>query len=151
MEEQIFKIFSIFLLTMLKFIAGPTLGYAGGFSFFTTVLLSVGGMMASVFLFTFLGKLLRQKVLVKIFSKRKTFTKKNRRFVTIWKKYGLVGVAFLTPVLLSPIVGTIILASFESRKSRILLAMLGSATFWAVIISAVVYLLGPELFSNFVP
>lgn len=150
MIEEILKVVSIVLLTMLKFIAGPTLGYAGGFSFLATVCITVGGMMSSVFLFTFLGKLLRERVLVRIFRNRKRFTKRNRRFVTIWKKYGLPGVAFLTPLLLTPIGGTIVLTSFGSAKREILISMFLSAVFWALVFSALIYLLGPAVLPGFV-
>lgn len=149
MEELVLKALTIVLLTMLKFIFGPTLGYAGGFSLFSTILITVTGMMSSVLLFTFLGKLLREKVLVRLFRNRKKFTKRNRRFVTIWKKYGLPGVAFLTPLLLTPIGGTILLASFGSSKREIIVSMFLSAVFWSTVFSVLIYTFGPGIISVF--
>ncbi|WP_238354433.1 hypothetical protein [Fulvivirga marina] len=134
---------------MLKFIFGPTLGYAGGFSLLSTILITIVGMMCSVLLFTFLGKILREKVLVKLFGSRKKFTKRNRRFVAIWKKYGLPGVAFLTPLLLTPIGGTLLLASFGSSKREIVISMFLSAVFWSSFFSILIYTLGPEVMSIF--
>ena len=150
MSEEIIKVISIILLTMLKFIAGPTLGYAGGFSFLGTIIITISGMMSSVFLFTFLGKVLREKVLVRFFRNRKRFTKRNRRFVTIWKKYGLWGVAFLTPVILTPIGGTIVLTSFGSSKREILISMFFSAAFWSTAISSIIYIFGPKVLPDFI-
>ena len=142
MEAEILKGISIFLLTMLKFIAGPTLGYAAGFSFLTTVLITIAGMMASVVLFTYLGTYLRQRVFSRFFKRKKVFSSKSRRFVTIWKKYGIVGVAFLTPLLLTPIGGTILLTSFGSPKRSILLNMTISAIFWSLVFVSLVYAFG---------
>ncbi|MEM6522557.1 MAG: hypothetical protein AAGF85_18350 [Bacteroidota bacterium] len=142
MEAEIIKGISIFLLTMLKFIAGPTLGYAAGFSFLTTVLITVGGMMASVVLFTYLGTYLREKIINRLFKKKKVFSSRSRRFVTIWKKYGIVGVSFLTPLLLTPIGGTIVLTSFGSPKNSILLTMLVSAIFWSLVFVSLIYAFG---------
>ncbi|MEX2335892.1 MAG: hypothetical protein WD555_01320 [Fulvivirga sp.] len=136
---------------MLKFIAGPTLGYAGGFSLLSTIFITITGMMVSVFLFTFLGKLLREKVLVRIFRNRKRFTKKNRRFVNIWNKYGLPGVAFLTPVIFTPIGGTIILTSLGSPKRKIIFSMFLSAFFWSVLISSLIFLIGPGVLPGLIP
>lgn len=150
MAEEIIKVITIILLTMLKFIAGPTLGYAAGFSLIGTIAVTITGMMSSVFLFTFLGKFLRERVLVRFFRKRKLFTKRNRRFVTVWKKYGLPGVAFLTPVILTPIGGTILLTTFGSSKREVLISMFLSALFWSIVVSAIIYTAGPEVISFFI-
>ena len=145
MNEELIKFFSVFLLTMLKFIAGPVGGYVAGFSLLKTIIVSVTGMMASVVLFTFLGTFLRERVFGRFFKPRKTFTKRNRKFVAIWTKYGQIGVAFLTPILLTPIVGTLLLISFRTPKSIIIIYMAVSAIIWAIIISSALYLVGEEV------
>lgn len=143
MNEEIVKIISIFLLTMLKVFFGPTLGYAAGFHIVTTILITIGGMMASVVLFTFFGTWLREKILHRFQKKdQKKFTPKKRKLVTLWKKYGLVGVAVLTPLLLTPIGGTIVAVSFGSPKQKILLYMLVSATIFAVGMTYAIYEFG---------
>jgi len=65
-------------------------------------------------------------------NKRRVFTKRNRRVVRIWKKYGLTGIAIITPILLSIPIGTIIANSLEARRSKILLYMFFSILFWSV-------------------
>ena len=145
MDEELLKFLSVFLLTMLKFIAGPVGGYVAGFSLIETIIVSVTGMMTSVILFTFLGTFLRERVFGRFFKNRKTFTKRNRKFVAIWKKYGQVGVALLTPILLTPIVGTLLLTSFRTPKSIIIIYMAVSAIVWAIIISSALYLVGEKV------
>ena len=142
---EILEIAFIYLLSTLKFIFGPTLGYAAGLSLFTTIVITVLGMMTSVVLFTYMGSLLRDRVIRKLMRRRRTFSKKSRRMIRIWKKYGEWGVAALTPVIFTPIGGTVLLTSFGSRKKRILAYMLVSAIFWAIIISGVIYIFGPEV------
>lgn len=145
MAEELVKFFSIFLLTMLKFVAGPVGGYAAGFSLMKTILVTVLGTMSSVTLFTYLGTFLSERIFS---SKRKTFTKRNRRFVTIWKKYGVIGVAALMPILLTPIGGTLLLTSFRTPKTKIMLYMFISTIIWAIAISGAIYLLGDEVFKH---
>lgn len=147
---MLWKLISIVLLTMLKFIAGPTLGYAGGFSLVMTILITTTGMMLSVVLFTFLGRILKEKVLDRIFIKKKKFTPRNRRFIKIWRKYGLNGVAFLTPLIFTPIGGTLLLTSLGSPKQKILISMFVSAVFWAVFFSVVIYTFGNEVIPSFI-
>lgn len=145
MNEELLKFFSIFLLTMLKFIAGPVGGYAAGFSLVKTIIVTILGTMSSVTLFTFLGTFLRERVINKIFKVRKRFNKRNRKFVTIWKKYGVIGVAVLTPILLTPIGGTLLLISFRTPKSKIMIYMSISTVIWAIVISGAIYFVGGEV------
>jgi len=149
MIEELLKILSVYLLTMLKFIAGPTLGYASGFSLFGTIAVTVAGTMTSVLLFTYLGKILKEKVINRFFKRKKLFTKRNRRFVDIWTKYGLVGVSFLTPLLFTPIGGTLLLTSFGSPKNKIVFWMLIWAIFWASAFSTIIYTFGPKVLPGY--
>ena len=68
--------------------------------------------------------------------KKKVFTKRNRKIVTIWKKYGLVGLAFITPVILSIPIGTIIANSYVTNRKKIFLFMFVSILFWSVLMTS---------------
>ncbi|WP_291722319.1 hypothetical protein [Bernardetia sp.] len=125
----------VFAMSMFKFIFGCVGGAVRGFSYFETVLITVLGMMTSVIIFTFFGISIRNWYFRNFRKKRKIFSKRSRNIVKIWRKYGIVGVAFLTPVIFSPIVGTIIAVSFGEDKKRIFFHMLWSATIWAMILS----------------
>ncbi len=102
MWEIILKVASVYFSSMLKFIFGPLGGYAAGFPLVMTILVTVAGMMTVVLLFTFFGNWIREKIIPRFFKKRNKFSQSNRRFVTIWKKYGLIGVAALTPLISDP-------------------------------------------------
>jgi hypothetical protein len=56
------------------------------------------------------------------------------------------GVAFLTPLIFTPIGGTILLTSFGSPRKHILISMLISAVFWAVCFSTVIHVFGDKVF-----
>lgn len=62
---------------------------------------------------------------------KKIFTRRNRSIVKIWKKYGLYGIAFLTPIILSIPIGTIIANSLVDNRKKILLYMFVSLVFWS--------------------
>ncbi|MBK9049083.1 MAG: hypothetical protein IPN54_04155 [Bacteroidetes bacterium] len=130
------------------------------FSFFETVIYCVLGGMLGVSVFTFFSIELQliaswfknkyKKVIAKSRASlqrgskaeiveftdhgehKKLFTPRNRKFVRIWRKYGLIGVAFLTPVFISIPIGTIIANAFEDNKKKIFLYMLISIVFWSV-------------------
>lgn len=131
------KYITIFLLSMVKFVAGPTMGPAAGFSLFETVLVTVGGMMTTVVLISFFGKFLREKVFRKIRMNKKLFTKKNRRLVMVWSRYGLTGVAVLTPIFFTPIGGTLFAVAMGAPKKKLFIYMFISAVAWSLLLTLI--------------
>jgi hypothetical protein len=146
MVTQVAKYVTVFLLSMVKFIGGPISGAAAGLTWLETFIFTVAGMMTSVLIFSLLGTSAKQKLFNRLQGKRKLFTPRNRRLVKIWRKYGLKGVAFLTPVFFSPIIGTVMAASFGETKQRIFFYMLGSALFWGVIFSVFIQQINTYIF-----
>lgn len=142
MAEEILKAIPVFLSSALKFILGPLEGYGLHLHFITTVLATIGGMMVSVIAFTYFGAWLRTRLLKRFFQKDQSSGQTPGRFSGFIKKYGLGGVAFLTPVFLTPIGGTIIAVGLGKPKNKILIFMLVAAVFWAFVFTSIVYLLG---------
>ena len=68
--------------------------------------------------------------------RKKVFTKRNRNIVSVWKKFGLVGLAFITPVILSIPIGTIIANSYVQNRKKIFLFMFVSILFWSVLMTS---------------
>jgi membrane protein DedA with SNARE-associated domain len=151
MWQTVLKILTIYMLTMLKFIFGPIGGYAARLNILVTILVTIAGMMTVVLVLTFSGTWFKEKFLSRFFRKREKFSTKTKKFVTIWKKYGLVGVAALTPVILTPIGGTVLALSSGSSKNKIIYYMLISASVWSVILTAIVYFFGNEVLPEWMP
>lgn len=149
MWGEILKALPVVFSASLKFILGPLGGYAVGLHPVTTIIATVTGMMGSVVAFAFFGDWLREKIIGRFFNNRKKFTSNNRRFVQIWKKYGVGGVAFLTPLLLTPIGGTILAVAFGSPKDRILIFMFVSGALWATIFTVMIYTFGNTILPDF--
>lgn len=133
MNEELIKLLGIFLLSMFKFIAGPVLGSAAGYPFWKILLLTTASMMTSVVLFTLVGTKLKEWTGIRFKTKKPIFSRRSRKIVAVWKKYGEAGIAFFTPLLLTPVGGTLILVSFGTKKRRIYFHMLWSALFWSVV------------------
>ncbi|WP_162416493.1 hypothetical protein [Cyclobacterium roseum] len=133
MSEYLITFLGIYFLCLFKFIAGPLLGYAAGFGLWEIVAVTVSGMMTSVVLFSFLGEWFKKNWVLITRKKSKKFSKKTRSIIKVWHKFGVWGIAFLTPVILTPIGGTVVLTSFGIDKKKILIAMLISSLFWATL------------------
>ena len=67
--------------------------------------------------------------------KRRVFTPRTRRIVRIWRRYGLTGLAALTPILFSIPLGIFFMVRFEKNKRKILLYMFVSILSWSLILT----------------
>lgn len=150
MIEELLKALPIYFSCLFKFVVGPIAGYGAGLNIFTTIFTTVLGMMTSVVAFTFFGDWLRNKLLSRWMRNRKKFTPGNRRAIRIWQRFGLVGVSILTPLLLTPIGGTVIAVSFGAPKDKILFYMFLSASVFAVLFSVAVYSFGEAVIPDIV-
>lgn len=139
------KYISVVLASMVKFVAGPITGVALGLKWWETALCTVVGMMLSVVIFLFLGTAIQH--LISRYRKQKPplFSKRTRLAVRVWKKSGMTGIAFLTPLLFTPIGGTLIAVSFKVPRLTILAQML----FWGVILGVIITLAVYEFRSFF--
>ena len=136
MLEEIVKYLTVYLASAVKFIFGPSLGVAFGFNVFITGTLSILGTMTTVYILTYFGDNIRN-ITQKLFKpkKKKVFSKRKRQFVTIWKNYGIIGIAFLTPILLTPLGGTLIANALGCKKQDIFKYMWISAIIWSYTIT----------------
>ncbi|MEH0156890.1 hypothetical protein V6R21_22365 [Limibacter armeniacum] len=144
---MISKYLLVISLSMFKFIFGPITSLTLGFSLVEGIILTVVGMMMTVLLLIILGPRFRNKLYAWMYKKkrRRLFTPRNRKIVTVWRKHGLLGVAFLTPVLLTPVGGALVAIAFGEKKSKIFWYMLASAFTWSIILNTVIFLAGEEL------
>jgi len=123
------KYISVIAISMLKFMGGPLTGLTLNLSWIETAICSVIGMMITVVLVIYSGDFLQ-----KLFRKDnpKKFTRMTRFGVKIRRKFGLIGIAFLTPILFTPPVGAALSIAFRYDKIKIMLQMFTSAVAWAL-------------------
>ena len=133
--------------SMLKFIIGPIIGGAENLPFYVTGFLTALGMMISVVIVTFLGQRIRLYLKKSRLKKNKKFKfrKKHRTMIRIWNEYGILGVSFLTPLILTPVGGALIAVSLGAKKKKILLYMSISSVFWGNILSYILLNLEQEI------
>jgi hypothetical protein len=131
MVTDLMKYIIVFFISMFKFVGGPAFGAAYDLNLIGIVAMTVTGMMTTVVVISFFGIRLRDWLKKRVKTKRKTFSRRNRRIVKIWRGYGEFGVAFFTPVLFSPVIGTLLVTALGGKRKRVITYMLISAIFWA--------------------
>lgn len=137
------KYLSVILASMVKFVAGSVTGYALQLTWYETALCTLIGMMISVVVITFLGTLIQQIIGKYRRQTPRLFSSRTRLAVKVWKKSGMTGIAFLTPLLFTPIGGTLIALSFKLKRPILLTQMLIWGSVWGVAFSVALYWIFP--------
>jgi len=140
--KDFWEIISVILLSSVKFsIGGIPLALGLGFPFFkavtTTAIGGVIGTVVFVYISDFLIKSWNKiKPEKKVDAIKKQFTWKNKIIIIVKRRFGLLGISLLTPLLLSIPFGCFLAVRFFKNKERILVYMFASVLFWSVSLSS---------------
>ncbi|SDY91104.1 hypothetical protein [Hymenobacter psychrophilus] len=139
MLPALLKYAAVFAFGMFKFVGAPITGVAAGLPVAVTWALTVAGMMTTVILISGVGKAWALHMRRRRLEKGKPlFSRRTRTIVRIYRRFGMIGIAFLTPILFSPIGGTVIATQLHVPRWRILLHMSWSAVFWGFALTMLV-------------
>jgi len=106
------------------------------------LLLTLLGGILGIIIFTQIGYDL-EKWIVKKFPKWfKRFTLKNRILVGLRRRWGILGISFLTPVLLGIPVGVALCLTLTTDKRKIIRPMILSLIVWTLVFLMLVVLIG---------
>lgn len=142
--KSILEILGIFALSAVKFgIAGVPAAVFAQFSFFKSLAVTIGGGVTGTIVFTYLSDAIIKgytNFKLRFFPPKegkplpKKFTRANRLIVFVKKKFGLIGLSIITPLLLSIPLGVFLAVRYYSNKEKIILAMSISICFWAFLL-----------------
>ncbi len=146
MKEEIAKYVGVSLTCAVKYIFGVIGAVTTGLNFFETLICTLTGGMLGVIVYLYLWDLIVLVYRQFFPSKPKEggikINNTKRWIVKIIIKYELYGIAFLTPLLLSVPVGTIMAAALEPNKWRIKRFMFFSFLGWTLLIYGISALFG---------
>ncbi len=135
------EIASVFLLSTVKFVfGGVPMALSFGFSFFESVFVTTLGGCCSAILFVnmsdrFLARA-KKKAALKFalnpnLPPKKKFSKTRRFIITVKKRFGLLGFAFIIPFIIPIPLGSFLAVRYFHDKQKILMYMFGSILFWS--------------------
>jgi len=107
------------------------------FDFFETILWTNLGGAIGIYFFAYLSdKLISWWKRTFRPKSKKVFSKKNRRIIRVKQRYGLIGIALITPLLLSIPVGTFLMVRYYHRSRYRFASLVASNIVWSLIYSA---------------
>ena len=137
---HILHLLTVFLLSCVKFFLAFRLALAYDFSFWQTFLVSCLGGVIGVLFFAYFRKIILD-FYFRIFPKKKNKQSKkgfkDNIATATARKYGLFGIAFLTPILFSIPLGTFIALYFFPNKKKTVPVLIASILGWSFILTLV--------------
>ena len=137
---QFIQFISVLLLGGTKFFLAIPLAVQYNFSFWETFIFScIGGIVGVIIFAKF------RKVVLKIYYRFYPYNysvKKKKNFrkiiaVRAVRKYGLFGIAFLTPIIFSIPIGTFIALHFFPNKKKTLPILFASVLVWSFLLTLI--------------
>jgi len=128
----------LFLLSGVKLLFTPIGMIAGGYNFWTTILITASGGVTGALIFFFFGK-----QIVRLFKSKKVkpvFTEQNRRIVRIKNKFGLLGMAATMGIISVPL-SAILVAKYYSKHKAVVPTLIVVAVSWSFAVTSISYLI----------
>lgn len=143
MWEYFFHAFVWWLVSVVKFlfvpfgmILKPDVGEQ--WSWMETIIISATGASFGVFVFFKFGDYIFNWLAHHLKTKRKIFTKRNRSFVRMKQRWGLIGLVLIAPLISVP-VAAVITAKLYRHSNTALPKLILAFWAWAVILSSAAY------------
>lgn len=140
-------IVALFFAAAFKFFFSMPSALLLGYSYWETVAItSAGGISSAVFFYVFSSRVMehyRQRQLRKMNRLRaagkpietRNFTFVNKLMVRIKHSVGMVGIAAITPTILSIPIGAVVSAKFFKHRKMMLPSLIISVVFWSMLIT----------------
>ena len=112
------------------------------YSFVESLIISLSGGIGGTLFFFYLGTWAMDRLKrLNLFGRKKKKPKKvmsrrNKTIVRIKQRFGLAGIALLTPSLLGIPIGAIVAARYFRSDKRTVIFMLGSVVLWALLFTS---------------
>ncbi|GAB4146089.1 MAG: hypothetical protein Fur0041_20560 [Bacteroidia bacterium] len=161
---HILKFVEVGLIASVKFLLAPFEAERLGLSFYDSLVITTVGGFTGILVFAFAGTVISKwwrhvwatirscfsrKSATEIENKpRKKITATKKMIVRIKMRFGLAGIAFITPSVISVPLGVIAAFHLFRNKKKILIYMFISLLFWSVVLNYTAYYLG---LSKYIP
>lgn len=149
---ELLKILSVFFACTVFFgkLGMPTAMVLFNYSFLKVfIVTSLGGITGSVVFTNLSAAALKwyhnYRAKRGLIHRKKIFTPFNRRMIRAKQRFGLAGIAFITPLLLSTPLGAFLAEKFFKDKKKIILYLSISVVFWSVTLYFIILLFHDSL------
>lgn len=151
MQENVIgllKILEVGFIASIKFLFAPFEAERQGFNFQEAFLITTAGGIIGILAFTFIGEIIAygwKKIIFffrRLWSEKKETHKQRKKFTWSKKiiirakmKFGLMGLALITPCIISIPIGTFVTHRFYRNKNRNIVLLFAALIFWSLVLN----------------
>lgn len=143
---EIIRIVGLVLFSSVKFLFAPSTVYLSGYTYFQTIAITITGGIIGVVVFFFSGSAMFAFINDRFSSgqkQKKTFSKKNRFLIKVKSSWGLIGLAIISPSVISIPLGSLLAARYFRNDKRTLPVFIAAIIFWSFTLTSITALVGP--------
>jgi len=136
---EILQLVTSFLLSSTKFLFAPSATLGLGYSYWETIAITIIGGWTGVIFFFYFGKLAVDWYMKRYGTKKEKskFTKTNKMIIKVKSNFGIIGLAFISPVTISIPVGSILAARYFGNNKLAVYFLMGSIVFWSFLLTTI--------------
>ncbi len=144
--DEALKFLSVFVASAIAFgkLGMPAAIAMFKLHFLKIMIVTISGGITGNIVFTYVSAAIirgvhNYRMKRNLIHRKRIFTAFNRRIIRLRQRFGLVGIAFITPMFLSTPLGAFIAERFYRDKQRVILYLSISVIFWALTLYGLAY------------
>ncbi|MFB6258057.1 MAG: hypothetical protein ABEH38_05125 [Flavobacteriales bacterium] len=150
MSYRLWEALTVLLTSSIKFLPSPFLSVnVYDFTFWETILMTmIGGVVGTTFFYLISGQLMKRawdrrmrRAAEGRAPRKRTFRRRNKTIVRVKRKFGLIGLALVTPAIISIPIGAVLAAKYFRKRMETLPFMLFSVVLWSFLLTGIASLL----------
>ncbi len=145
--SEVITIVSLFFMASVKYLIAAGYLMVSNHHWIVSMIVCASGGIFGVLIFTFLGQKLSAYLHQYAFFRPKW--KRKKTFVKLKRGYGLIGIAAITPLIISIPVGCILSTAITSDKAIVLRYQIGSVIIWSIMLFSIKGIFNINLSSYF--
>ncbi len=143
---ELIKVIGLVLFSSVKFLFAPSTVYFSGYTYLETIGITIVGGTIGVLVFFYAGSYIFDWITItfqKKDKKKKVFSKRNRTIINVKNRYGIIGLAIISPSVISIPLGCLIAAKYYRGDKRTVPIFLAAIVFWSFTLTSISAFIGP--------
>ena len=139
------QVILLVLFSSVKFLFAPATVYLSGYNYWETLVITIVGGILGVIVFYYTGAAIFTYINDRFSSgtKKKSFNKRNRLLIKVKSSWGIIGLAIITPCIVSIPFGSLLAARYFRNDPRTVTFLISAVIMWSLILTSATALIGP--------